>query len=299
MPDEDVRALASFTHRRTSKTSALIYDFLRRFPEIKSTKKTIKEVLLEIAQKCPHTDEWEVRKKLRKRFALPTAQEEEYAEMQEEWRSKKGKLSGRRAASKEEEDAKEFPKDAIYFPGTGSSFLPFTDAWKALRKHGWSWKNGTGLTSYVYVRTNGKAPSRGGIQNDDYFISEEDAAAYLRSLDPATMQRDIPFLWEWKEQHTRNDDVDDFDGDKDDTEETEHIADSSEEDLPETPDDEARSRTRSRDAVMAPAASEERAPKRHKPDVWRTEDGGWLEHKESDVADGEHMVLDRVSAAHA
>ena len=52
----------------------------------------------------------------------------------------------------------------------------WSDAWKKMLKSGWSWKAGSGLTDYYFIKPGCKI--KGGIKDQDYFESESDAKAY-------------------------------------------------------------------------------------------------------------------------
>ena len=55
----------------------------------------------------------------------------------------------------------------------------WSDAWKKMRNSGWTWKNGSGLmTDYYYIKPGCKV--KGGIKDQDYFVSAEDAKAYAK-----------------------------------------------------------------------------------------------------------------------
>jgi len=52
----------------------------------------------------------------------------------------------------------------------------WSDAWKKMRDSGWTWKAGSGLTDYYFIKPGCKI--KGGIKDQDYFESESDAKAY-------------------------------------------------------------------------------------------------------------------------
>ncbi|KAL3826298.1 hypothetical protein ACHAXA_004616 [Cyclostephanos tholiformis] len=53
------------------------------------------------------------------------------------------------------------------------------DVWSAMKRHGWTWKGGSGLmTDYYYIKP--KCKVQGGLPGRDYFVRVEDAMEFAR-----------------------------------------------------------------------------------------------------------------------